>query len=238
MTAPLVAITATSETREGTSRVQVNEAYLDAVRSAGLAPVVLAPVGAELVGAILDRVAGLLLTGGEDVDPARYGQSRAPQTEDPHDARDRTEIAAVTLARARGMPTLAICRGIQVVNVALGGTLIQDIPAECPGAFEHRAGNKRARAHRVDIDPDSALATAMGALEVQVNSTHHQSLGHVAPGLRVTGRAPDGVIEAVEWSGSDWWMLGVQWHPEEPMTDSATWDRGVFDAFASRLRSR
>ncbi|MEX2153578.1 MAG: gamma-glutamyl-gamma-aminobutyrate hydrolase family protein, partial [Gemmatimonadaceae bacterium] len=174
----------------------------------------------------------------EDVDPAEYRADRNPLTQAPHQRRDRCELALVQLAHDRRLPTLAICRGIQVVNVALGGSLIQDISTECPSSIVHdQSDERRARVHEVTIERESKLAAAVGATSISVNSSHHQALARVAEGLRVTARSPDGIIEGAEWEADDWWMLGVQWHPEELVRDTANWDRGLFNAFAARVRS-
>jgi putative glutamine amidotransferase len=185
---------------------------------------------------VLDSVAGLVLTGGEDVDPARYGEQRHEKVRSVNAARDATEAALIEEARARGKPVLAICRGIQILNVALGGTLVQDIPSECRTNIDHDdEGARTSRTHDVDIEPGSLIAKAVGAEHVSVNSFHHQSVKRVADGMRVTARSPDGVIEGIESTDDDWWAMGVQWHPEE-MTDSAEpWDRGLFKAFAKQL---
>jgi len=185
---------------------------------------------------VLDSVAGLVLTGGEDVDPARYGEQRHEKVRSVNAARDATEAALIEEARARGKPVLAICRGIQILNVALGGTLVQDIPSECRTNIDHDdEGARTSRTHDVDIEPGSLIAKSGGAEHVSVNSFHHQSVKRVADGMRVTARSPDGVIEGIESTDDDWWAMGVQWHPEE-MTDSAEpWDRGLFKAFAKQL---
>ena len=187
---------------------------------------------------MLDSVAGLVLTGGEDVDPARYGEERHAKVRSVNPARDATEAALIEEARARGTPVLAICRGIQILNVALGGTLVQDIPTQCETKIDHDEDSARTtRSHEVDIEPDSLIAKAVGAEHVIVNSFHHQSVKKVADGMRVTARSPDGVIEGIESTDDDWWVMGVQWHPEE-MTDSPEpWDRGLFKAFARQLQS-
>jgi putative glutamine amidotransferase len=238
MTQPLVALTATTKSIDGIMRVRLNEDYVDAVRDAGLIPLIMPPRSANELDALLDVVQGVVLTGGEDVDPAEYGARTSPQTETPHRDRDKFELALVERAHQRGLPTLAICRGIQLVNVALGGTLVQDIHAECPSNIEHeRSKDREMRVHDVAIDRDSKLAAALGATKITVNSAHHQALARVADGLRVTARAPDGIIEGAEWEGDDWWMLGVQWHPEELVRDGKPWDRGLFQAFANRVRS-
>jgi putative glutamine amidotransferase len=178
----------------------------------------------------------VLLTGGEDVDPALYGQDRIEKCGEPNKARDETEIAMSLAARELGKPLLAICRGPQVLNVAFGGTLIQDIPSQVPGALKHNADEERAsRVHDVSIEPGSLTAKAIGATEVSVNSLHHQSIRDVAPGFVVSATAPDGIVEAIEWDGDDWWALAVQWHPEEMNDSPEPWDRGLFRAFADRL---
>lgn len=237
MTAPVVALTSTTKQIGGMMRVRLNEAYVKAVLGAGLTPLVLPPLEPAALGAMLDAVRGIVLTGGEDVDPAEYREPPGPKTEPPHRQRDRCELALVEMARERRVPTLAICRGIQVVNVALGGTLIQDIASECETTIDHEQSKEREmRVHDVHIERASKLADAVGATSISVNSSHHQAVGRVAAGLRITARAPDGIIEGVEWEAGDWWMLGVQWHPEELVDDAASWDRGLFRAFADRVR--
>lgn len=237
MTAPVVALTATTKMIDGLPRVRLNDAYVHAVRAAGLVPLIVPPLEADAADSILGAVKGLVLTGGEDVDPALYDAERSERTHAPHDGRDRCEIALLRRAHELRMPTLAICRGIQVANVALGGTLVQDIPTECAGALEHDRADERAmRVHEIVVERDSVLARALGATRLDVNSSHHQALGRVADGIRVTARAPDRIVEGAEWAGDDWWMLGVQWHPEELVRDAADWDRGLFNAFARVVR--
>src|SRR4051812_22763484 len=152
MTASLVALTSTTKDIGGLMRVRLNEAYVHAVRAAGLAPVVVPPIAPDELGPVLDAVSGIVLTGGEDVDPAEYGASMGPSTDPPHRERDRCELAMVRLAHQRRMPTLAICRGIQVMNVALGGTLVQDIASECATPIRHDQSSERdSRVHGVTI---------------------------------------------------------------------------------------
>ena len=236
MPRPIVALSATSRPTEGQSRVRLNEAYVSAARGCGLVPIVVPPLAPEELASILGSVQGIILTGGEDVDPAEYGEPPHPRTQRPHTARDKCELAMARAARELGLPTLAICRGIQVVNVAFGGTLIQDIPSEAPSDVQHDQEDEReARVHDVAIEPGSRLAAALGASAVTVNSFHHQAVEQLAPGLRVTATAPDGIVEGLEWAGEDWWMLAVQWHPEELVRDARDWDRGLFRAFAAAL---
>lgn len=170
----------------------------------------------------LDGTGGLLLTGGEDVDPARYQAPRHPTVVDVDPERDRFEIALVAEARRRQLPIFAICRGIQVLNVACGGTLVQDIPSEISGALQHKVSSPPHQpfelAHEVWVDKDTLLARLLGdrlndADTCDVNSRHHQAVKAVAPGFRVSANAPDGVIEAIE-DPTCRFCLGVQWHPE------------------------
>lgn len=238
MSAPLVALTATTKEIDGMMRVRLNDAYIQAIRAAGLTPLVLPPLPPSELEPVLAAVRGVVLTGGEDVDPAEYGVSSAG-SHPPHRERDKCELGLVRLARDRNVPTLAICRGIQVVNVALGGTLVQDIPTECASKINHDQPEARAmRVHDVFIEPGSKLANAVGGTKVEVNSSHHQALARVADGLRVTAKAMDGVIEGAEWQGDYWWMLGVQWHPEELLSDASDWDRGLFRAFARQVMAQ
>lgn len=233
-----VAVSATSDISAGRAhRVRLNTAYVSALESAGLVPLIVPPLSSQdAAGAILALVDGLLLTGGEDVDPSLYGQLRTAACGNSNPARDRTEIALVKAARTLGKPLLAICRGPQLLNVALGGTLYQDIPSEVPGALEHDSREDRSgRVHAVNVEPGSLIAEAAGCTSLSVNSLHHQSVRRVSPELRVTATAPDGIVEGLESRLADWWVMAVQWHPEE-MNDSAEpWDRGLFRAFANRM---
>ncbi|HXT14627.1 MAG TPA: gamma-glutamyl-gamma-aminobutyrate hydrolase family protein [Gemmatimonadaceae bacterium] len=235
--APFVIVTATTEIIRGVPRVRVNEAYTNALASFGLVPVVLPPMSAAVASAALTDVAGLVLTGGEDIDPRYFGETPHPKTGEPHHARDSYELALARRAYELRVPTLAICRGVQVMNVALGGSLVQDIPSQRETTIDHDPEGKRAeRVHGVEIESDSRLAAIVGATTIAVNSSHHQALAQVAPPLLTTARSTDGVIEAVEANDPAWWMIGVQWHPEELMATPEVWDRRLFDAFAEEVR--
>ena len=235
----IVAVTAGTRVDEDSRRVRLATSYVYAVESAGLIPLIVPPLrSAESASAILDAVDGLLLTGGEDVNPSRYGEPPHPALKTVNDERDSTEIALIHEAKRRRTPVLAICRGIQVLNVALGGTLVQDIRSQVDGSLDHDDGSPRgSRTHGITVEPASLTATALGATSCSVNSLHHQSVKDVAPGLRISARAVDGIIEGIEATDTGWWALAVQWHPEE-MTDSPEpWDRGLFNSFAERLSS-
>ena len=234
-----VAVTASIRPEGDTRRVRLTAAYVTALERAGLIPLIVPPLSsADAAASVLDSVAGLVLTGGEDVDPARYGEKRHEKVVSVNAARDATEAALVEEARARGTPVLAICRGIQILNVALGGSLVQDIPTQCESTIDHdEEGARTSRSHEISIEPGSLIAKAVGTEHCSVNSFHHQSVKRVADGMRVTARSPDGIIEGIESTDEDWWAMGVQWHPEE-MTESAEpWDRGLFKAFAKQLES-
>jgi putative glutamine amidotransferase len=195
------------------------------------------PADTGSADSLLERVDGLVLSGGEDVDPAHYGAGRHPATEDPHAARDAWELALVAAARRRRMPVLAICRGMQVLNVGLGGTLVQDIPSQRPTPIAHaKSAARRERVHPIECEPGSRLEAALGGGAVAVNSSHHQAVDRIAPGLRISARSPDGIIEGVETMDDGWWVLGAQWHPEELVSTPEPWDRSLFAAFAGRVR--
>jgi putative glutamine amidotransferase len=239
MRQPVIALTATTEVIRDIVRTRLNVAYTEAVRAFGLRPYILPVLRAADAEAMLDGVDGLLLTGGEDVAPARYGERPHPALGDVHAVRDEFEIALVVAARARGLPTFAICRGVQVANVALGGTLVQDLQSEWPDAMPHENGRGRGdRTHDVALAAGSRLARTCGVTAITVNSMHHQAIARIASGLAPTAHASDGVIEGVEWIGDDWWMLGVQWHPEELLDTPEPWDRALFSAFAEAARDR
>jgi putative glutamine amidotransferase len=233
---PIVAVTATTELVKSSGKVRVNRAYTEALLAAGLIPLVVPPMTGDAASAILDTVDGLVLTGGEDVDPALFGADRHPATGPANDMRDECELALAREAARRKIPTLAICRGVQVLNIALGGTLVQDIPSEVGSALNHDSeGARGQRVHGVTLTSGSRIAGIAKATDISTNSFHHQSVGRVADGLAVTGQSSDGVIEAVECSDRGWWAVGVQWHPEELTQTSEDWDRKLFSAFADAV---
>lgn len=190
--------------------------YTDMVREADGIPVVLTAGSPAEAEALLDRLDGLVLSGGGDIDPGRYGAGPHESVYAVDPLRDQFEIALARGAAKRRLPTLAICRGMQIANVAFGGTLFEDIATQSPNALEHRCHGRAATEpqHTVELDPDSTTAKALGKDLVDVNTIHHQSLRVVSEQFRVTGRAPDGIIEAVEPTDTSWPMWAVQWHPE------------------------
>jgi putative glutamine amidotransferase len=232
VTAPRIGISGVVRSWDGADRTGVNAAYVHAVLAAGGVPVVFSPLlGTSLAARALDGVAGLLLTGGEDIDPAWYGESPSPLLDPPSRDRDLFELALLAVARELGLPTLGVCRGIQLINVALGGTLYQDLATERPGPVEHRpAGARDLRSHQVRLLPDSRAARALGAEAVQVNSSHHQGIKELGRGLVASGWTEDGLIEAVESRAGSPWLLAVQWHPEEMHAEREAPDGGLFAA--------
>ncbi len=187
-----------------------NRFYVRALVKAGATPVVL-PIGDgsddEAIADLLDRVDGLLVSGGIDIDPASYGRDREPATGESQPDRDAYEFALVREAVDRNLPTLAICRGIQTLNTALGGTLVQDLPEHSRNELWNQT------AHGVSIEPGSLLARVVGETALEVNSLHHQAVDDTGSGVRVVARADDGTVEAIEIEGAPD-VLGVQWHPE------------------------
>ncbi len=203
MTGPVIGVAPTGR----------NDDYLESLRQAGAEPRLLRR--SALGPRFWDEVRGILLTGGMDVDPRLYGE-QPHHTYEPATVRDGFEIELVARAIERDVPLLGICRGVQVMNVACGGTLIQHIPEAVPQAIEHTVKTPAwAVAHEIAVAPDSLLARALGVdgSRVAVNSRHHQAVKHVAPGLTAVATAPDGVIEAIERPDARF-CLGVQWHPE------------------------
>jgi putative glutamine amidotransferase len=175
---------------------------------------------------------GLLLTGGSDVDPSLYGETPSPETEPPDPDRDAAEGVLIDEALARDLPLLAICRGLQILNVHLGGSLIQHLPT----AARHvrRTADKSLPAHRVAIEPGTVLSSIAGTETWEVNSRHHQAIARLAPGMRVCARDPeDGTIEAVELPRRRF-VLAVQWHPENQAPKDSG-QRNLFESFAAAL---
>ena len=204
-------------------RYSMGKNYVRSLVECGAVPILLpTSVDTASLRAMYEQAGGVLLSGGGDADPAFYGETKHPTTDDIDLERDNTEMTLARWALEDDKPTFAICRGVQVMNVALGGTLIQDIPDQwSPHAsmvLEHRGHKISATRdqvlHEVCIDPNTRIAGILGAGNVGVNSFHHQALKRVADHLVVTSRAPDGIIESVEVPDRHWYV-GVQWHPED-----------------------
>jgi gamma-glutamyl-gamma-aminobutyrate hydrolase PuuD len=243
---PLVALTTSFEPQAGAHRrpqVIVYDAYISALDRAGLAVVLISPSHSpDAIASLLDHCHGLVLSGGGDIDPSRYGEQPTAELDSVSVDRDQTEFEALRGALDRDLAILGICRGVQVMNVFLGGTLHQDIDAARGGVqriAHQQAGPWGARAHDVTISEGSRLREIAGSPEIHINSFHHQAIKRVAPSLTVTALAEDGTVEAVEMQDCTW-GLGVQWHPErhEASAPASDPDRRLFDAFAQAVHAR
>lgn len=240
---PLIGVT-TSATPDrpratGPERAHLNRAYLTAVQQAGGVPVLLPPyLEPRAFDALWDQLDGLVLTGGGDVDPARFGEAPHPELSGVSRACDELEIELVERALHQGLPLLAICRGLQVLNVALGGSLHQHVPDVFGTAIAHHQREPRPEAtHDVKLRAaDGSLAPVLGTLELRVNSFHHQAVSRLGRGLREVARAPDGAVEALELPGARGLVLAVQWHPEE-MVASDEPSRRLFAALVDAART-
>jgi putative glutamine amidotransferase len=188
--------------------------YMRAVTRAGGIPVVIPPLSVEAIGPLLSNLHGLLLSGGPDIHPDAYGQKPHSELGPSWRDLDITELALARQGIEARIPILAISRGAQALNVARGGTLFQHLPDSFGRTVPHtRAGEPAPATHPVEVEPDSVLARALGCTSLEVNSYHHQSASGLGRGVRAVGRAPDGVIEAIEVPQRDF-VVGVQWHAE------------------------
>ena len=215
----------------------MSQRYVRVLAAAGALPWIIPLLyeDADTLRAIYDQLDGVFLPGGVDMDPSTYREKRHPHCGRTDVARDRTELMLTRWAMEDRKPLLAVCRGVQVMNVAAGGTLYQDLTAQRPGAMKHDyfpaqgRYSRDMRAHDVSVAEGSRLAEILERTHVTVNSMHHQGICKLAPGLVATAHAPDGVIEAAEAPG-DHFLLGVQWHPED-LTDCEPCMRRLFEAF-------
>jgi gamma-glutamyl-gamma-aminobutyrate hydrolase PuuD len=199
--------------------------YEDALRAAGIEPLVLSPAEAEQI----DGFDGLMLMGGSDVNPSRYGEAAHPMTQPPDDPRDEVESLLISEALERDAPLLAICRGLQILNVELGGSLVQHLDDSL--GHRVRGGDKTRPVHGAEIVPGTRLAAIFGEpLTVAVNSRHHQAAGRVGKGLVISARSNDGTIEGLERPDKRF-VVAVQWHPENQAVSDERQAR-LFQAFA------
>ena len=236
-TFPLIGVSTSITVGTSPERAYVNSTYLNAIQQAGGVPVPLPP---QLSSRSWKRLAagldGLLLTGGGDIDPALFGETPHPKLYDVAPLRDTFEANAARWALEHRLPLLCICRGIQVLNVALGGSLYQDVGTEPGTPLTHSQKEPRDQpTHKVKVAPGSQLAEVMGAEEVDVNTMHHQALKALGRGLVATAWAPDQLVEGVEMPEQPSFVLGVQWHPEELIghSDAA---RRLFAALVTHAR--
>lgn len=219
-------------------RIGLEPGYVAMLDEVALVPLVLAPqLGPESLDSLLEMASGLLLTGGDDIAPERYGRSPAKKLGATDPRRDAMEWDALEHALRRRIPVLGICRGLQLINVFFGGTLFQDLETERPGSVDHvQASSWAEHSHGVRLAADSILSRALGVTRLEVNSFHHQAVQQPGRGVSVTGTADDGVVEALE-CGAAGWVVGVQWHPERHGPQPAASDLAVFSAFADAVRA-
>lgn len=225
-TAPVIGITCSTlppAAADEHRRHSIPEVYIDCVVEAGGLPLILPNIDVASVPAYLARIDGLVLSGGYDIDPENFGEDPHPELGVVDVVRDAFEIALCRGIRAQGIPTLPICRGLQVINVAYGGTLIQHIPAEVEDPIRHtqRTIRRGTVGHAIEVVEGTRLHEIVGTTRTRVNSYHHQAVRDVADGLVVSARAPDGVIEGLEDPDHPW-CVGVQWHPERCPSDPVT----------------
>jgi putative glutamine amidotransferase len=239
MKRPLIGVTTSITVDRSPERAYLNTAYLRAVQLAGGVPVLLPPqLTATARDHLRDRLDGVILTGGGDIDPARFDEPPHRAVAEVSEARDALELDVVARALVDGRPLLAICRGIQVLNVALGGTLYQDLPSDPGGPIDHSQSEPRQQpTHRVKIEAGTRLAAILGTLELDVNSMHHQAIRRPGRGLTAVAVAPDGIVEAAELAGDERFVVGVQWHPEE-LIDHDPAARNLFAAVVEAARRR
>lgn len=233
MSAPLIGITSSHrKNKQGTEIVNLPEAYVAAVSHAGGVPLVISPSLPESsVNHLIDQLDGFLLSGGDDIHPGFYGGEMNSCIKNVDEQRDRLEIKIANAVMEAGIPFFGICRGCQILNVALGGRLYGDIKKQYPGAIKHDYFKNVPRdylAHTIDVNEDSRLFKILGNTSCRVNSLHHQGIDLLAPGLHACAHAPDGLVEAVELTDHPF-GIAVQWHPEW-LQDNASM-RNLFKEF-------
>jgi putative glutamine amidotransferase len=223
----------------GSDKQYLDRRYSDAIAEAGGAPLLIPLVAvAQSMRTIAENLDGILLTGNNsDLDPSLYGVSQMDECGPVQPLRDRMDFFLLSMAITRKIPVLAICYGLQSMNVFLGGSLIQDIPSSLNTSIRHSDPEVPSNpSHGIEISAGSLLDQIVGRISAEVNSSHHQSVERPGQGLEVIARAPDGVVEAVSYSNPNHWMLGVQWHPERSI-DCDDFSRKLFENFIARCRA-
>lgn len=219
---PLIGITCDYDSADP-CKFWLREEYAAAVLDAGGMPVLLAPLAGLKVGDVAAKLNGFVITGGDfDIEPHHYGEAPLPGLGKLIPRRSGFELELVRWAFSHDLPALGICGGMQTINVAFGGTLYQDISTQLPGPSLNHQQGRNTRAHKVSIKPNTLLAGLLQKTEIETNSSHHQGVKKVAPCLRASAIAPDGIIEAIENNDSRF-MLGLQWHPESLYVNDKIW---------------
>ncbi len=214
----------------------MSQRYITTLTAAGAIPWMIPLVDEATLRGVFDALDGVFLPGGADIDPVSYGTDPHPLCDRTDPERDRVELLLARWAMERGTPVLGVCRGMQLINVAAGGSLYQDLAEQLPGSIKHdyfpfkgAAYRRDFLAHSVDVSPNTRLARLFGEGKLQVNSMHHQGVRELGTGLRATARSPDGLIEGLETTGRNY-VFAVQWHPEA-LTDHDTHSREMFEDF-------
>jgi len=229
---PLIGITTSGQMLTG--NFSLSKFYVEAVRIAGGVPILI-PAGEPNLAAVFTQLDGLVFSGGGDIDPKVYHGESHPSIYNIDPERDRSEISLAQMALATEIPILGICRGLEILVVATGGSLIPHLPDKFGEIIAHRADQTLSTEHTVKINPDTRLAQILGMLEVSVVSWHHQAAGSIPSGWRIAAKAPDGVIEALEHEDRPW-AIALQWHPEMSIQDTAQYR--IFHAFVTAARTR
>lgn len=240
---PFVSLTTTLEPNGGGYRqpqVTIYASYLNVLQRVGLAPSLVTPVHRpDAIEALVRAGRGLVLSGGEDVEPSRYGEAPIPELGEVNPARDEMEWRALDVALSLDMPVLGICRGMQLLNVFLGGTLYQDLPTQREEVLSHdQEAPWGHHHHHVQCTEGSHLQRVLGdCVPLEINSFHHQAVKDLAPGVRCTAQAEDGLIEGIE-SERHRWVVGVQWHPERSEAEAPNTDPNIriLQGFAAAVR--
>jgi putative glutamine amidotransferase len=234
LTKPIIGIGSDVQHVEGKrDRAFTYLTYIDSLRRAGAVPVLIPPQP-ENAAELVEGLDGILLAGGDDCDPGLYGQERHPKvTELMDERRQSNDLTLARMARERGIPTLGICLGLQMMNVAAGGTLVQDIDSAIDTEIQHVSKPENRARHDVIVEQGTKLASMVPAVELNVNSSHHQAIGQIADGLRVTAHAPDGIVEGLEDPRHPFY-IGVQWHPEDMSGEGSA--ATLFGAFVEAAR--
>ncbi|WP_188206977.1 gamma-glutamyl-gamma-aminobutyrate hydrolase family protein [Alkalibacillus aidingensis] len=235
---PVIGLTCSSVNHNNIPSFNIHKKLVDVVIKAGGVPVVIPTGKQEMTKVWVSHCDGVILTGGEDIDPNSYGDNPSPQIKKTNKKRDQTEMELVRQAMNQKKPILGLCRGAMILNVGLGGSVIQDIETNIPNAINHYQQAERPEpTHDIRIDQTSRLYQILGSTNYQVNSFHHQSIDQLSSHLKSVAEAPDGVIEAVEVTDlSSPVVLGVQWHPEEMAGDDLAMQR-LFDTFVIECKN-